>query len=359
LHVPPTDWVKTDDAKIGAFCQTFFDEGQFDLIHLHAVQVLTASVADAAQACAIPYVITLHDAWWLSPYLFLVDEQGGAVNPRDLLSGGTPTATEKTQRATRHHRLHQIMGKSAALLAVSHSFADVYRQAGVSAVQTHENISEVFEALPRMQDGDHRTVLGFVGGMSRHKGYHLLQEALETGHYPEFRCVVVDHGMEPGEASYTSQWGQTEIEFIPKIKQNAVANLYSRLDVLIAPSIWPESFGLVTREAAHAGLWVIASDRGAIGDCVQEGINGNIIAVDDCTGLMRALDALKPGRARRASDAPVATALAPAPAQMETYVEKLSAVYQRAIDHNPQQSTSTSAIRASTGHPKPNTRRKH
>jgi glycosyltransferase involved in cell wall biosynthesis len=111
LHVPPTDWVKTEDAKIAAFCKSFFKQGQFDLIHLHAVQVLTASVADAALACNIPYVITLHDAWWLSPYLFLIDEKGNAVNPADVLSGGTPNTAEKSKRAARHHRLHTVMKK--------------------------------------------------------------------------------------------------------------------------------------------------------------------------------------------------------------------------------------------------------
>jgi glycosyltransferase involved in cell wall biosynthesis len=201
--------------------------------------------------------------------------------------------------------------------------------------------------MPRLADGDDRTVLGFVGGMSRHKGYHLFREALETGDYPQFKAVVVDHGMEPGETSYTSQWGSTEIEFIPKVKQQDVAQLYSRLDVLIAPSIWPESFGLVTREAAQAGVWVIASDRGAIGDCVIEGHNGNIISVEDSKGLMRALDALKTGGVRRAPTLSPSVAMASqSPLQtvnpLEKYIGALTNAYRKTLradvttDSNPE-----------------------
>ena len=48
-----------------------------------------------------------------------------------------------------------------------------------------------------------------------------------------------------------------------------MAHFYAEQDVLIAPSIWPESFGLVTREALSAGLWVIASDAGALAVPIQ------------------------------------------------------------------------------------------
>ena len=54
---------------------------------------------------------------------------------------------------------------------------------------------------------------------------------------------------------------------------------YAQQDVLLAPSLWPEPFGLVTREALSAGLWVLASDRGAIGEEVSHGVNGWVIDV--------------------------------------------------------------------------------
>ncbi len=46
------------------------------------------------------------------------------------------------------------------------------------------------------------------------------------------------------------------------------------MDVLFAPSMWPESYGLVTREAAACGCWVVASDLGGIGEDVIEGKTG-------------------------------------------------------------------------------------
>jgi glycosyltransferase involved in cell wall biosynthesis len=124
--------------------------------------------------------------------------------------------------------------------------------------------------------------------MSRHKGYHLVRQALEESELPGLKALVVDHSLQPGE-SYHTVWGKTEVEFIPKVKQREIPKLYSEMDILLAPSIWPESYGLVTREALQAGVWVIASDRGAIGDCVVEGKNGNLIDVSNCDALKNAL----------------------------------------------------------------------
>jgi glycosyltransferase involved in cell wall biosynthesis len=124
--------------------------------------------------------------------------------------------------------------------------------------------------------------------MSTHKGYDLLKTALEEGHFPNMQLIVVNHALHSGEVHY-SKWGDTPVEFRAKTKQSEVAKLYAQFDVLIAPSIWPESYGLVTREALQAGLWVIASDRGAIGDCIIEGINGNIVNVEDHLALMNVL----------------------------------------------------------------------
>lgn len=54
------------------------------------------------------------------------------------------------------------------------------------------------------------------------------------------------------------------MRFAAPIPMRDMASFYAMHDVLIAPSIWPESFGLVTREAASTGMFVIATDSGAL-----------------------------------------------------------------------------------------------
>jgi glycosyltransferase involved in cell wall biosynthesis len=64
---------------------------------------------------------------------------------------------------------------------------------------------------------------------------------------------------------------------------------YTSQDVLIAPSIWPESFGLVTREALAAGLWVIASQAGALAEPIEHAVNGLVVQPGSVEELRAAL----------------------------------------------------------------------
>ena len=107
--------------------------------------------------------------------------------------------------------------------------------------------------------------------------------------------------------------------------------LYGALDVLLAPSIWPESYGLVTREALAAGLWVVASDRGAIGQDVVQGENGFVVDVADHRSLVSVLAQIDADPAR--FSCPPAQRLSLRATQAQT--EQLHGIYQRILASKP------------------------
>lgn len=280
LNVPLRDWSEAYDSEVYAFCLEFFLKQQIDFIHFHALPVITASPVDAARKLAIPYAITLHDGWWLSQYMFLMDDSGHFVDHRRAFSNPAKPA--------RQQQLFDCLNDAHALLAVSAPFRDIYRQAGFKQTRSNENGLDVFEILPRSKSASGKVRVAHIGGMSQHKGYQLLREAVTQSQFKHIEIHIIDHSLETGE-TYQGQWGQTQAYFRAKYKQSEINRLYAGMDVLVAPSIWPEAFGLVTREAAYAGVWTIASDRGAVGDCIVDGVNGRIITVDDSTGLKLAL----------------------------------------------------------------------
>jgi len=57
----------------------------------------------------------------------------------------------------------------------------------------------------------------------------------------------------------------------------------------VAPSLWPEPFGLVALEAAAAGKPIVASDIGGLRDIVIDGETGLLVPPDDRPALVRAL----------------------------------------------------------------------
>ncbi len=259
-----------------------------DVVHFHCVQFLTGSVVEACRAAGIPYLVTLHDAWWISPSQFLIDADNLLQAPGlRALADGAATMAE----VDRKRFLGDQLAGAAALLAVSDSFAEVYRRAGFAQTQSVPNgLSSLFLDAPAVRPPreGRRVRIGHIGGLSQHKGSHLLRLVLEGGQFECIEVVVVDHAMNP-DARRAILWGTTPVTIRGPAEQDGVLALYADLDVLVAPSIWPESYGLVSREALALGLWVVASDLGALGEDVVEGENGFRIDVRDATDLARVL----------------------------------------------------------------------
>ena len=131
-----------------------------------------------------------------------------------------------------------------------------------------------------------------IGGMSLHKGYQLFRQAVQSmdaGLMLEF--TVVDHRLASQEDEYTTHWNGYSVRFIAPIAMDKMGEFYASQDVLVAPSIWPESFGLVTREALSAGLWVIASNAGALAEPLlsTKSPQGSVVRPNNLEDLINAL----------------------------------------------------------------------
>jgi glycosyltransferase involved in cell wall biosynthesis len=61
--------------------------------------------------------------------------------------------------------------------------------------------------------------------------------------------------------------------------------VFGDMDVLLAPSLGLESFGLAAREAMACGVPVVASRRGALADAFQAGAQGALVEAGDVEGL--------------------------------------------------------------------------
>ncbi len=297
------DWHPFDEQMETVFSH-FLEHFRPDLIHFHCVQRLTASFLSAARKQSIPYFVTVHDAWWISDYQFLVDEAGKlrlGNSAIDIFQHDDPLAMEGFLRT---QNLKAELARACAVLSVSDKFADIYRQHGVSNIKTISNGISHLPQVNKQPHPDHRVRLGIIGGMHAHKGLPLVRRALLTAGFKNLHLTVVDHA--EGDSGYIrlTQYGTTPVEIVGKLPQERIGELYGRLDVLLAVSIWPESYGLVTREALSCGLWVVASDRGAIGDDVVDDKNGFVVDVSGTAALFRVLKTIDsdPARYRSAPD---------------------------------------------------------
>jgi glycosyltransferase involved in cell wall biosynthesis len=284
-----------------------------DMVHFHATQRLTASPLEVCRERGVPYAVTLHDAWWIADHQFLIDDQGQPVDPTDPLSARPPKGIGLGESLERRRRLTELLNGAEAVWAVSERFAQLHRDCGVVGVTALSNGVHPAAGRPRSSSASGRVRLAHVGGRTLHKGDHLIQAALRQGRFANLELTVVDHDRTGGEVRHQT-WGATPVRIVGRTPQEQMAEVYAAHDVLLAPSIWPESYGLVAREALAEGLWVVAGNRGAIGEDVREAVNGFVVDVSTPQGLFEALARIDADPARYRTSPPP-TALRSAKAQ--------------------------------------------
>lgn len=272
------DWEPKDEA-MGKVFRRFLETEKPDCVHFHCVQRLTASIVEVTKEMGIPYIITMHDAWWFSDLQFLVDSEGN-VYPDGHPGVEWATKTHPPEGATHEQSLQRLTylrklaNGAAKIFTVSETFANICRKNGFPQVCVSQNgISSEVQWKNKDTSYTSRVVCAHIGGMSAHKGYDLLKEVIHECQPKNIEMLIVDHSREPNWKK-ESFWGSVPITFIGRQPQSTIQDLYAKIDVLFAPSLWPESFGLVTREAAACNCWVVASSIGSIGEDILQKVNG-------------------------------------------------------------------------------------
>ena len=299
------------DKNVFELCQQWLPQNRPDLIHFHSMQRLTASPLQAAQALNIPYYVTVHDAWWISEHQFLLDEKDELVDLRQsnpMVAAKTTLALGTALQRTRY--LAQQLRGAKRIFAVSDFQAGLYNDNGFDQVDVLKNgvsssstgpFTSLESAAPASRkpnnaksDMQEALVIGYLGGISAHKGHHFLYDIVNAENFDRLCFKVVDL-FKPADYEERSQWGDSTVIRLGKQVGMALDDFYQNIDVLIAPSIWPESFGLVTREAALRGVWVVAADAGGMAEDVVEQETGFVFPMNDANSCADILSKLNQG----------------------------------------------------------------
>jgi phosphatidylinositol alpha-mannosyltransferase len=139
--------------------------------------------------------------------------------------------------------------------------------------------------------------LAFVGQTVERKGLPILLRAFEAlrEHLPVELLLV---GAEPAEVEPLLLDGAEGVIVLGKVPDAEKAAALARADLLVAPSLGGESFGMVLTEAFAAGTPVVASDIPGYRDVVRDGVDGTLVPRGDATALAETLRdlAVDPGR---------------------------------------------------------------
>jgi len=196
----------------------------------------------------------------------------------------------------------RIAVSRAAKLFVRQYFMAPYRIIP-NGVEIRRFDPERVRPLPQYTDG--RPTILFVGRPEKRKGVGYLIRAYPhvKQSFPDARFVIVGAGdwEESPYRRYVERHNMRDIEIVGKVRDEDLPRYYRSADIVCAPAIGGESFGIVLLEAMAAGVPVVASDIEGYSQVLTSGREGLLVPRRDERALADAVCTLLQDRELRAA----------------------------------------------------------
>ena len=327
---------------IAELAGNFIDTVRPDIAHVHHLTCLSTTILDELKRRRIPVVLTLHDYWLLCHRGQLLDihlhrcpgpvpdgcdgctsfvgAPSAAVRRAALvvrrveahMPSTLGTAMRRTaqaaaaatsdhgrarrESAARIRHMRERWDAVTVALAPSRYVRDRFVQAGFPADKLRVSENGIGHSTVCRPAHARRSPLRltYLGSLMVSKAPHLILEAIRL--LPAGSVSLNLYGARAdyhGDGSYSNTLSrllpQDGVAWHAPVSHGEVGGILAATDVLIFPSIWEETSGLVAREALVAGVPVVASRIGAIPESVMDGINGLLFEPGNAADLAHAI----------------------------------------------------------------------
>jgi glycosyltransferase involved in cell wall biosynthesis len=328
----PLDWLY-DSPILGEQARAHLESFRPDVVHVSSCYTLSARPVFVATEMGLPIVMHLHDYWAICARLSLLHKDGAiCTGPESawkcqkcllaqtkawrlasrFMAESTRKATfgalAKRPWATRQRGLRGLLGDLArrrrtVLAAVDAADALVAPTAFAREQLEHHGVpagrilvkpygNQIDWAGQVERKGAEHLRVGFLGNVIPIKGVHVLVEACGRLQEEEREIALQvwgDTTLAPGYYRSLREHSPEGVVWGGRYERDDLARILGDLDVVVVPSIWYETQGIVIQEAFAAGLPVIVSDGTSLTETVDHDLNGLHFELGSASDLARQL----------------------------------------------------------------------
>ncbi len=284
------------------------DLEQPDLVHVEHFMGLPLELAAELTRRAIPYVVTLHDYWYICANAQLLTNtdqticpgpDGQALNCARCAAarsgyplGGAAAPLLAPLMKRRNGRSAAVLNKSGGIIAPTRFVRDCYQSLLPAAMRI--DVLPHGIAYPQLarerrskQMPDGRLRVGYIGSIAWQKGVHVLVSAVNSLPEEEVSLMLFgDLDLFPDYARHLRQLiTRPGIELAGIVDRDQLWSAISGFDVVVLPTLWYETSVLVIDEVNALGVPIIGSDIGVMKEKIADGRNGRLFPVGDARAL--------------------------------------------------------------------------
>jgi glycosyltransferase involved in cell wall biosynthesis len=273
-----------------------------DVVHIHnTFPLLSPSVLAACTDVGVPAVATLHNYTMVCPpgTLFRENQLCTECLGRAPIPAVRHGCYRGSRLATAPMAANLLLNRRRWWSSVSRFFCisaaqrEILARSGMPA--TRLTVKHNFVAdpgVPREWPGEH---LLFLGRLTAEKGVRLLMTAWEADGPRDVPLVLAGTG--PMETE-VADWARSrdDVHYLGLRSKAECRDLLARSVALVAPSTWPEAFGLVIVEAMAAGVPAVAPAHGAFPELIEDGVTGLLHRPHDASSLADCLRRIRDDR---------------------------------------------------------------
>jgi glycosyltransferase involved in cell wall biosynthesis len=293
--------------------QNLLKDERYDLIHFHMALDLPLQFLSDFPTLQIPYVVSLHDYFYICPRIFMVDYASEPCRTIDInkcsVCIGKLDQLELVRRIARKLKfplprvasswaqermecMKAFLQNSAMLLPVSTRTAEIYREVVPEARFSVEQIgSESYDLLPAKKTPSTKLRLTALGTLSKAKGAGILEILLKRVRRADVQFQFYGRVFE----GYEARLSRLGLKCFGGYTPDDLPAIMANTDIGLVLPIWEDNGPQVAMEFVNNRIPVIGTRRGGIPDIVQ-GNGGFLFDPDNDREIDRAVQWIEDAR---------------------------------------------------------------
>lgn len=281
-----------------------------DIIHIHSSANLTKGFHDGIANLGIPYVVSLHDYFYICPRIVLTDRSGDpcrGVDPSKCCRcWGVLDQLHRVSRAAKRYSfklpiipssnaqmrlegLSKYIDGASALLPVSFRVEELFRQVFPNGKYKtiHIGSASYFAQTTPKIDFEGKVRATIIGMLNKIKGAEILERMIR-----EMNGAIEFHFYGRSQDGYKERFVALGGVWHGEYSPSDLPGIMARSDIGIVPPVWEDNGPQVVMEFLNNGVPVLGTSVGGIPDFVSN-MNGWLFHPDNDLEFAEAMNWLR------------------------------------------------------------------